>query len=337
MDEKIREAEAKAEHGEKNALNVEARREFNSILKRLKAIEKKHDAYDRHVLEVFGLIDGKNFAEARERGEKTEREEEDLDHELETLLRRVEEFTEESVQKVSQSEESAILFLSVVGLLALTFATSAGFLFGEGIFVQAGKEPGLRLQIFGLVVLMATLLAISNSVALFNLEKLGDEIKDIAREDIPLTRAVTTIAVHQLEQAILFERTLAHGAKRAGNRHSKKEFDYATEDFERLSHKVDKEILEAEKIAKKAVEEARSHASKEEYISISHHLKQIEKEHYDYEKHALEVFELFRLGRTEKSGNRSRKSRSGRNSTRRRTGGISAPRGKIHGLLHTQS
>ena len=44
--------------------------------------------------------------------------------------------------------------------------------------------------------------------ALNQMNKIGNELIDIAERDIPLTKSLTVLTEHQLEQAIYFERAL---------------------------------------------------------------------------------------------------------------------------------
>lgn len=63
-----------------------------------------------------------------------------------------------------------------------------------------------KVYILGTIQLL--LLVAIGSISLYNMNKIGTEIMDIAEEDIPLSRYLTTLAEYQLEQSVLFERAL---------------------------------------------------------------------------------------------------------------------------------
>ncbi len=156
----------------------------------------------------------------------------------------------------------------------------------------------LSTKIISLVsVLMILLIAISG-FSIVKMGNIGDEIKDIAEEDIPLTEAITQITIHQLEQAIWFERALRFGEMvGSGNENARSDLKHAEEEFERLAHLTDEEVVEAEKLAEHAIENAHSEEAREEFKQVNEHLKVIEQEHADYEKHVLEIFELLDQGK----------------------------------------
>jgi len=65
-----------------------------------------------------------------------------------------------------------------------------------------------------ILALSSSLIAIIVAVSLFSLfsiRYIGDELESIAEQDIPLTNSLTSITIHQLEQAVHFERLLHLG------------------------------------------------------------------------------------------------------------------------------
>ena len=63
-------------------------------------------------------------------------------------------------------------------------------------------------KIYFLGAIQLLLMLAMGIVSFTQMDKIGDELIDIAEKDIPLTNKVTKIAEHQLEYAILFERSL---------------------------------------------------------------------------------------------------------------------------------
>ena len=132
-------------------------------------------------------------------------------------------------------------------------------------------------RIYVIVALIALTAASIAGIAVTKMVQIGNELEEIAHEDIPLTEKVTAITLHQLEQAILLERTLRGAGLQAGT-------DVARDAkaFTKLAHKVDKEIKEGEALAQHGIDHAHSEAARAEFTRVLGILKKIEKEHHTY-------------------------------------------------------
>lgn len=159
------------------------------------------------------------------------------------------------------------------------------------------KNFTIKQQIIGLVSILTSLILILSYVGINSMNKIGGEIQAIAHQDIPMTSAITTITVHQLEQAISFERALRLGEEMESDKTSAPKFKAVVQHFEELSHKVDKEILDTEKQVEEAIHNAHDAESKKEFQHVLSVLKNIEKEHASYESHAANVFSLLAKGK----------------------------------------
>ncbi|MCH9049465.1 MAG: HAMP domain-containing protein [Proteobacteria bacterium] len=142
---------------------------------------------------------------------------------------------------------------------------------------------------------LAVLLAVA-ATGIWQMQKIGAEIEGIAERDIPLTQAVTNITVHQLEQAINFERAMRFGEEMATQPHARAAFETAVNKFEELTVKINKEIKEGEEIAKKDVEAAQTAEARAEFQHVLEALTTIEKEHADFENHGIKAFKLILAG-----------------------------------------
>ena len=70
-----------------------------------------------------------------------------------------------------------------------------------------------------------TLMVILGGYAIYQMDKIGLALIDIAEEDIPLTKMLTKVTEHQLEQAIYFERTLIKAIRVEQGLETKANFD----------------------------------------------------------------------------------------------------------------
>lgn len=150
----------------------------------------------------------------------------------------------------------------------------------------------------GLVVAfcLGTLLTVSG-VSLWQMNIIGTEIEAIAERDIPLTTALTNITVHQLEQAVNFERAVGAAWRRQQDPRAAAIFKKSVEKFEALATKVDKEIKDAETLAEQAEHDAVTPEERQEFKHVAEALKKIEKGHKSYDEHAIQIFRLMAAGR----------------------------------------
>ena len=148
------------------------------------------------------------------------------------------------------------------------------------------------LGIVGVCLLSTVVVA---GIGIWQMANIGKEIEAVAEEDMPLTNLVSSVTVHQLEQAILLERILRLSG--VSNRATAAELEALEAEFEKLSKKVDAEILEGEELAAEALAHARTSEQKAEFEKVLNSLKQIEQEHHSFHKHAVEIFTLSHEGR----------------------------------------
>ncbi|MEP4193224.1 MAG: HAMP domain-containing protein, partial [Sneathiella sp.] len=115
--------------------------------------------------------------------------------------------------------------------------------------------------------------------------QIGEEIEGVAEKDMPITSNLTQITIHQLEQAVIFERSLAAFLELKQDPSQMERFQKLESHFIELSHKVDKEILDAEKLVEDAIQESSTtEEQRVEFELILKGLKHVEEQHLVYEK-----------------------------------------------------
>ena len=147
----------------------------------------------------------------------------------------------------------------------------------------------LKIKLYALAGILITFMILSTTVSIVKMDNIGDEIAAVAEQDIPLTEAVTKVTIHQLEQAINFERTLRFGEEIKENENALPHFKNAVAKFNEHSHLVNAAIKKGENIAHNAIQLAHSEKDRNEFEHVESVLKKIEKEHESYEKHVHEV------------------------------------------------
>lgn len=108
-----------AKHGMQKAHNDKQHQEFKHVSELLEKIKTEHKDYEKHVHHSFELINNGQIQQAIAGAEKIEKEEEQIDHELEALLLEIEEFTEEAALKAEHDEQSALKWQMIIAVISL--------------------------------------------------------------------------------------------------------------------------------------------------------------------------------------------------------------------------
>ncbi|NKB49764.1 MAG: HAMP domain-containing protein [Alphaproteobacteria bacterium] len=151
-------------------------------------------------------------------------------------------------------------------------------------------------KVMMIVGMCIALLVVVGAVGVLSMAKIGGEIAEIAESDLPVANAVTTITVHQLEQAILLESAMRVGGATGATHEG--QFEELVHEFDELAVKVDAEIIEAEHLVEEALAHAHSEEAKAEFTHVLEALKKIEVEHKTYDHDADAAFEMLREGHT---------------------------------------
>ena len=189
-------------------------------------------------------------------------------------------------------------------------------------FIVDFNGKPIRFRIFTLVGLLVVLAAGSSMFGVFQMSRLGSELLAVAEEDMPVTDVLTTVAAHQLEQAVLFERAFRLGEVGALNDRIaalsiaapepedhggasqdlsavesvpaqggewKERFEQVTHEFDELSGRVDYEVAEAEHFIEGILLHATG-ATFEEMQRTLVLLQKVELEHQIYHDASKRVF-----------------------------------------------
>ena len=148
----------------------------------------------------------------------------------------------------------------------------------------------IRGRFFLLSTSMLLLIFLVSGYSWLTMKQIGKELASIAEDDIPLTEVLTKITIHQLEQAIHFERAVRFGEEKINNSENGSLMDKEVATFERLSHKVDEEILEVTEKARESAGHALDEGTETEFNHVIAALDNIADEHKSYSEHALDVF-----------------------------------------------
>lgn len=155
-------------------------------------------------------------------------------------------------------------------------------------------------KVLGLIGLVSLATIAIAAIGISQMNSIGKELQSIASKDIPLTKAISAVTAHQLEQAVLLERLLRlAGVKTVVSKDSLHNLE---EEIMDLAHQVDEEIIASEKLAESGAEEAASKREQEKFESVLAKLIVIETEHTEFEHDVENVISLIEEGNLDAAG-----------------------------------
>ncbi|GAA6212493.1 HAMP domain-containing methyl-accepting chemotaxis protein [Hyphomicrobiales bacterium 4NK60-0047b] len=161
---------------------------------------------------------------------------------------------------------------------------------------QKLQSMSVGTKVLAIVGFCIGLLVAVAGISIWQMSRIGVEINGIAERDLPLTVILTKVTTHQLEQSIRLERVLRAKGIRETAGSAEENFKLAFQDFKNYANKVDKEILAAEDIAQKALQQASLEKDRKLFSDVFKKLKRIELEHKEFDKHAIEAIAAAEAG-----------------------------------------
>ncbi len=148
------------------------------------------------------------------------------------------------------------------------------------------------------MMIVLGLFLLSSLFTIAQLVKIGGELEEIADYDIVLTEKFTEATIHQLQQAIYFEKALrdgeilAHDASDVDAEKAAKDYDHAVKGFKKLSVKFEEEMDEMVDFTNESIAHAHSVEAKQKFKEIQNAIKKINAEHRIYKKSVEHIFDL---------------------------------------------
>ncbi|MDH5301285.1 MAG: HAMP domain-containing protein, partial [Gammaproteobacteria bacterium] len=154
----------------------------------------------------------------------------------------------------------------------------------------------INLSVRSKIIILASTLIIAaltlTATGISSLQSIGNELHDITSNDMPLTKSMTSITEHQLEQSITMEKALRYGNVLAEEKTAREGYQKALEEFKKLGATVDEELKEAEKIAKQGLDTAHNKEQIEEFTKLLTQIIALEKAHASYDRKVEAIFQL---------------------------------------------
>ena len=170
-----------------------------------------------------------------------------------------------------------------------------------------------KLSIKGRIMLLSIslilIIIVVSTYSLVSIRNIGGELEIISEHDIPITNALTQITVHQLEQAIHFERLLHLGSvlsnsasnKQNNNSSGNVYFNEQINKFRALDKKITAEFTNIEILISKAIKQVKYELENKEVKHVLHQLGLIKKEHISYNTSSEKIIELLQQGKLQKA------------------------------------
>ncbi|MBX2825497.1 MAG: PAS domain-containing protein, partial [Gammaproteobacteria bacterium] len=150
----------------------------------------------------------------------------------------------------------------------------------------------LAKKIILLFLLNFSITLIISGVSVWYFRVIGLEMHQIAHEDIPLTRHITSVSTHQLEQAIHLERAIRHGELTALNLEDDTKFIAEVSYFEKLDEQVDSEIKVTLNLLADFLSKDHSEYVTAKFEEVRTQLSELKTIHDEFDTVAHEVFDL---------------------------------------------
>ena len=146
-------------------------------------------------------------------------------------------------------------------------------------------------RIYLFAALQLALLLLLGGVSLSQMQKIGVELINIAEEDIPITNGLTHVTELQLEQAVMFERSLALGLATASGNNQQAALQKSVTKFSTLAEKAEKEFVELEHMIEEVIQTTHSEEARKKFTALLASLKKVDAEHLQYDKAAKKILE----------------------------------------------
>ena len=155
----------------------------------------------------------------------------------------------------------------------------------KGVF---GKASFGARMVAMLGVNMAILMATAG-LGIYFLSAIETEMREISEHDFPITKAISAVTAHQLEQTILFERMMRLAAVNTG--HAAERLWSSKRQFEELDRKIEDELTAIEETARRAIEEAHTDEARAEFRHVLEVVTRAESGHASFAEHVDQVFD----------------------------------------------
>jgi len=143
--------------------------------------------------------------------------------------------------------------------------------------------------------------------AIIEMQGIAKEIETVAETDIPLTENLTKVTINQLEQAVVFERTLSLGETLHENPGRIDRYRVLEKEFKTLGHKVMEELALTEGLLVEATTKAHNETDRAKFEELAAVVAKVGSEYKNYEKMSEQLFSQIGSGEEQNPAGRAEK------------------------------
>ena len=159
------------------------------------------------------------------------------------------------------------------------------------------KDIKISTKIFVLVSMTVLSMALVVGLGLSRINAIGKEVRAAAEENIPLLEAVNKITFNGLKQSIHLERAIQFGKHMAQDSAAKNKLEIERKNFLRHGQMIAQEIEEKRTLIERMYETRKTREFRDVFLRVDYELRNIHKEHADYQFFAERVFNLLSQGK----------------------------------------
>ncbi len=166
------------------------------------------------------------------------------------------------------------------------------------------KKMALCTKIIVLVATILLLMLCGNLFGFAKLRNIGNELRGVAREDMPLIEAATRVTADQQGQSLWMERALRYGDLAVDAAEAQRREEEAAKEFTAYGNKVAAQLSRGEDITKTALAAASSEADRAEMLRVSKLFEMVAAGHREYQHRVAEVLDLLQAGKKKEARQR---------------------------------
>ncbi len=153
------------------------------------------------------------------------------------------------------------------------------------------RNLSLKAKLFGIAGFLLLLLLITTLYSIVTMQSINRELTSVTNQDIPLSRLISQITRHHLEQNVEFERSLHLGELLTQEKTARTGFHNAVQQFDEMAEKVTGEVQKARAFISQSIDKASS-ADAGELNKVDSALTNILKQHNRFVKLGRKAFVL---------------------------------------------
>jgi methyl-accepting chemotaxis protein len=161
---------------------------------------------------------------------------------------------------------------------------------------NAIRNRGIGFKILGGMILVVAIGAISSFYGIFSINTVGGELRNIAKDDIPITSQFSDVTEKQLEQAKLFEHGLRLGRVIETDIDIKSSLTDTESKFQELGDDINGELNDIINKTSAALAQEKDPVVREKFSGILESARKLKDHHKNYDQHAENIFGLINAG-----------------------------------------